>query len=186
MKKINCLLLIIILILSCITVLNELDRGIVIVLKDASIILTATIPFIFNKIFNRKLSDGFIFTYLIFIFLAHYLGVICECYNKWSGFDKLTHTMSGVLTAYVAALLIPKDNKAWFNILFILAFSSMIAFLWETFEFTCNLLVGGDAQRVVETGVTDTMLDMIVAFVGASLFSLIYYLKEARKWKKKF
>ena len=54
----------------------------------------------------------------------------------------------------------------------------MCAGLWETFEFVCNILFGGDAQRVVATGVNDTMLDMIVAFIGASLFSLGYYLKE--------
>ena len=62
--------------------------------------------------------------------------------------------------------------------MFILAFSAMCAFLWETFEFVCNILFGGDAQRVAETGVTDTMMDMIVAFIGASIFSLGYYIKE--------
>ena len=89
------------------------------------------------------------------------------------------HTFSGVLTAYVGMLFIPKGVKnIWFKILFIIAFSWMCAGLWETFEFVCNILFGGDAQRVAATGVNDTMLDMIVAFIGASLFSLGYYLKE--------
>ena len=178
MKKINIVLLFITLVCSFFTIIGELDRGIVIVLKDSSIILTATLPFIVNKIFKDKLNDGIIFVWLIFIFLAHYMGVTLEFYNKWEGFDKVVHTFSGVLTAYAGMLFLPKGGKTWFNILFIIAFSCLCAFAWETFEFVCNLLVGGDAQRVVETGVTDTMLDMIVAFIGAVLFSIGYYVKR--------
>lgn len=181
MKKINIALLIITLVCSFLIIIRELDRGIVIVLKDSSILLTATLPYIINKLFKVKLNDGVIFVWLIFIFLAHYMGVIAEFYNKWEGFDKVVHTFSGVLTAYVGMLFLPKINKIWFKILFIIAFSALCAFAWETFEFVCNLLVGGDAQRVAETGVTDTMLDMIVAFIGASIFSLGYYVKEKVK-----
>ena len=178
MKKINIVLLFITLVCSFFTIIGELDRGIVIVLKDSSIILTATLPFIVNKFFKGKLNDGIIFVWLIFIFLAHYMGVTLEFYNKWEGFDKVVHTFSGVLTAYAGMLFLPKGGKTWFNILFIIAFSALCAFAWETFEFVCNLLVGGDAQRVAETGVTDTMLDMIVAFIGAVLFSIGYYVKR--------
>ena len=179
MKKINIGLLIITLVCSFFTIIGELDKGIVIILKDSSIILTATLPYIANKLFKVKLNDGVIFVWLIFIFLAHYMGVTAEFYNKWEGFDKVVHTFSGVLTAYVGMLFIPKGVKnIWFKIFFIIAFSWMCAGLWETFEFVCNILFGGDAQRVVATGVNDTMLDMIVAFIGASLFSLGYYLKE--------
>lgn len=179
MKKVNMLLIIITLVCAFFTIILELDKGIVIVLKDSSIIFTVTLPYIFNKLFKYKLNEGFIFIWIIFIFLAHYMGVTAEFYNKWEGFDKVTHTMSGVLTAYIGLLFIPKKcSKIWFDILFIIAFSWMCAGLWETFEFVCNLLVGGDAQRVAATGVTDTMMDMIVAFIGASVFSIGYYLKN--------
>lgn len=182
MKKINIGLLVITLVCSFFTIMGELDKGIVIVLKDSSIVLTATLPYIINKLFNIKLNDGVIFVWLVFIFLAHYMGVTAEFYNKWEGFDKVVHTFSGVLTAYVGMLFLPEGVKnIWFKILFIIAFSALCAFAWETFEFVCNILFGGDAQRVVETGVTDTMLDMIVAFVGASAFSLGYYVKEKAK-----
>ena len=181
MKKVNIILLIITLVCSFITIIGELDKGIVIILKDSSIILTATLPYIVNKLFKVKLNDGVIFVWLIFIFLAHYMGVTAEFYNKWEGFDKIVHTFSGILTAYVGMLLIPKDNKIWFSILFIISFSWMCAGLWETFEFVCNILFGGDAQRVVETGVTDTMMDMIVAFIGSSAFCLGYFVKNKVK-----
>ena len=182
MKKINISILIITLVCSFITIMGELDRGLVIILKDSSIILTASLPYIVNKLFKVKLNDGVICVWLIFIFLAHYMGVTLEFYNKWEGFDKIVHTFSGVLTAYTGMLFLPKGiSKIWFKILFIISFSALCAFAWETFEFVCNLLVGGDAQRVAETGVIDTMMDMIVAFMGASLFSIGYYVKEKIK-----
>ena len=179
MKKVNICLLIITLGCAFFTILGELDRGIVIVLKDSSIVLTASLPFIVNKIFKGKLNDGVTFVWLIFIFLAHYMGVILELYNEWEGFDKVVHTFSGVLTAYVGMLFLPqKVDKIWFKVLFIVSFSMLCAFLWETFEYVCNILVGGDAQRVAETGVNDTMLDMIVAFGGSILFSLGFYMRK--------
>ena len=78
MKKINIGLLVITLVCSFIAILGELDRGIVIVLKDSSIVLTATLPYILNRLFKVKLNDGVIFVWLIFIFLAHYIGVTLE------------------------------------------------------------------------------------------------------------
>ena len=50
----------------------------------------------------------------------------------------------------------------------------MVASLWEIFEFTTDNLLGGDAQRVVATGVTDTMKDIICALLGSILFSFCY------------
>ena len=39
--------------------------------------------------------------------------------------------------------------------------------------FSDNLL-NGDAQRVAISGVTDTMLDMIAAFIASIIFSITY------------
>lgn len=181
MKKINLGILIVTFICSFITIMGELDRGIVIVLKDSSIVLTATVPYILNKFFNTKINDGVIFVWLIFIFLAHYMGVTAEFYNKWEGFDKVVHAFSGVLTACISLFFVPKKTGLGFKILFAIAFSWMCAGLWETFEFVCNIFVGGDAQKVATTGVTDTMMDMIVAFGGACLFCLYYFVKEKVK-----
>ncbi len=177
MKKINYLLILITLICSFVTICGELDKGFAVVLKDASIIFTIAVPYIVRKVFKIELSEGFITFWIIYIFLNHYLGIIAEYYNKWEGLDKVTHTLSGVLSAYGASLILRynKTKNIIVNILFILSFSWLCAGLWETFEFACNYFVGGDAQRVAETGVSDTMWDMIVAFLGAIAFSIYYY-----------
>lgn len=176
MKMINKFLIILIIVLSAFIIFGEFDRGIVIVLKDSSIVLTLLFPYILKRLFKIDINEGVIFVWIVFIFLSHFLGVICELYNRWYYFDKVSHTFSGVLSGTVAVMILDRLNikKKGFVILFILSFTSMCAFLWEVFEFTCNALFGGDAQRVALTGVTDTMMDMIVAFIG-SLFVCLYY-----------
>ena len=88
--------------------------------------------------------------------------------------------MSGILSAMVGALILEKANykKMFFNLLFIICFTWFCAGMWEVFEFTCNYLFGGDAQRVVLTGVSDTMWDMIVAFFGSIIVSTFYYFRN--------
>ena len=164
------------------------DDQLGLILKDASIIITITLPYIIEKLFKIEIDINTKFAYIIFVFMAHFLGATCELYNKIYWFDKFTHTLSGVLTAYAAILLLKhlkKYNKKdrFFNVLFIIAFTLMIASFWEMFEFTANILFGGDAQKVASTGVTDTMMDIIVAFLGSVLYSIVYlffffFLKE--------
>ena len=180
MEMINKFLIILTIVLSTFIIFGEFDRGIVIVLKDSSIVLTLLFPYILKRLFKIDISDVVIFVWIVFIILSHFLGVICELYNEWYYFDKVSHTFSGVLSGVVGVMILDRlrVKKIVFGILFILSFTSMCAFLWEVFEFTCNALFGGDAQRVALTGVTDTMLDMIVAFVGSIFVSSVYYLKE--------
>lgn len=180
MKKINISLIIITAVLSIIKVLGELDEELVWILKDLSIILTVSLPYIIRKIFKINISEGLSFMYIIFIFMAHYLGVIEGFYNKVPGYDKLVHTLSGALTAYIAYLILKnkKINATLFNITFIIAFTFMIAGMWEMFEFICNIFFGGDAQKVIETGVDDTMWDMIVAFIGSGIFLIFITIKS--------
>lgn len=180
MKRINYLLIFVVLVFALFNVFSELNRGIVVVLKDVSIIFTITFPYIVKKVFKFEISEYLIFIWIVFIFLAHFLGVSLELYNRWYYFDKITHFMSGILSGGVGALILEKVKckKILFNILFILSFTWFCAGMWEVFEFTCNYLFGGDAQRVVLTGVSDTMWDMIVAFIGSIIVSIFYYFRN--------
>lgn len=182
MKKINIILVLLTIVASIVTILCEPYEGVVVLLKNASIILTVSLPLIIQKIFKVKINDGLTFIWIIFIFMAHYLGVILVWYDSVPGFDKVTHTISGILSGYVATLILKhlKIDNLLFGVLFIISFSFLCAGLWEIFEFTCNALFGGDAQRVVETGVNDTMFDIIVAFGGSTLVSIWYYIKNKK------
>ena len=58
-----------------------------------------------------------------------------------------------------------------------------VAALWEMFEFTNDSVFGYNAQRVIETGVTDTMKDIICALLGCILV-VISYIYEEKNSKK--
>ena len=155
------------------------DNQLGLILKDASILITITLPYIIEKTFKTKISIVIKTTYIVFIFIAQFLGVTVELYNHISWFDKFTHWLSGIITALLSLSLLSKfklyDKKnVLFNIIWMISITLAIASLWECFEYCANILFGGDAQRVATTGVNDTMQDIIVAFIGSIIVSLIY------------
>lgn len=155
------------------------------ILKDSSIIFTITAPYWLEKIFHKKIAVGVKSICILFVFCAHFLGATVELYNVFDGYDKITHTISGILTALLSLLLLHQlglydKKRIFFNILFIISITLSVAACWEFFEYFANMLFGGDAQRVALTGVNDTMQDMLVAFLGSIFISLLYYQEEKR------
>ena len=69
-----------------------------------------------------------------------------------------------------------------FNIIYIILITLSVAVLWECVEFTIDKVLGMDTQKVLTTGVDDTMKDMICALIGSILYS-IYYLYNLNKKK---
>ena len=181
-KKINYLLILVAIMGSFYIVFTR-DNELVYVLKDSSIIFTITGIYIIEKIFKLNINDNIKFMYVLFIFTSHFLGVTCELYNHIYWFDKFTHFVSGILTSF-GALIILKNNKKsiFFNILFIISFSMLVASSWEIFEYLSSYYFNVDPQRVLETGVTDTMGDIIVAFLGSILVSLCYYFEHKNNY----
>ncbi len=186
MKKIlpicNILLVVIAIIGSFYFVITR-DDELGLILKDSSIIVTITAPYWVEKLFHKKISSVVKFIVIVFIFCAQFLGATVELYNQFEYYDKITHTISGVLTALAAIALLQQwgiyqPKNVAFQILFMIAITLLVAVGWEMFEYTANILFGGDAQRVAKTGVNDTMQDMIVAFLGSIVVSVIYYIEE--------
>lgn len=175
-NKINYILCLVAIISSLYIVVTK-DNEIGLILKDLSIVITITIPYILEKIFKIKIDNKIKFVYIFFIFLAHFIGVILEVYNKIYCYDKIVHFLSGVLTSYLSLLILSvfnKDKNKLFNSIYMIIFTLAIAALWEMFEYTANIVFGGDAQKVILTGVNDTMQDIIVAFMGSILVSTLY------------
>ena len=176
-KKINITLILIAIIGSFYFIFAK-DDNIVLVLKDISILFTINLLYIIQKIFKIKINSAINFIYISFIFIAHFLGVICELYNYIYWFDKFAHFTSGIITSLVAIYILTKlnnKNSIFINILYIIAFTLMVASLWEIFEYLSSYYFNVDPQKVVLTGVNDTMGDIIVAFLGSILVSVCYY-----------
>lgn len=148
-----------------------------------SIIPVMLLPYIINKLFKANIDEEIILVYLIFIFFAHFLGTILNFYYKIAIYDKLMHGISGIMSSILAIVILVKskcikNNPLWVNILFIICITLTVASLWEFFEFTNDKIFSKDAQKVLTTGVDDTMLDMIYAFLASIIFSVVYFVEN--------
>lgn len=153
-------------------------------LGDLSMVLVLLIPKILRKIFKIRITDTMELIYVIFMILAQFLGSIVNLYNNdttwW--YDLFTHFLSGVLTTILALVImnwlgVYKDKNKWFNFIFMISFTLMIASLWEFLEFGTDNFLGMNVQHSLETGVRDTMEDMLVAFLGSIIVSITYLLE---------
>ena len=61
-------------------------------------------------------------------------------------------------------------EEFWQAAVFSAGIAAIIAIGWEIVEFVLDLILHNDPQHVLDTGVNDTMMDMIVCMVGALLF----------------
>ena len=174
MKKFNTLLIAITILINDIS--NQNLYGLLIRLSIIPVIL---LPYIAEKIFKLKISSASKLVYIIFIILSHFLGSIINLYYQINWYDTFAHTLFGFVASFFVLEFLIRTNyfnpkKMWFTIIFIISVISLFAGLWETFEFTCDNLFDKDAQKVLTTGVTDTMKDMIVAYLGCAFFCLMY------------
>lgn len=188
MKIMNWIIKLGIIILGIIySIKYAVDKELSYTLISLSVILIAFVPNILRK-FKLRIFDQMELLYLIFILLAQVLGSMMKFYDLVPGYDKVVHFMSGIISAlggiYLLVVLKKYDKKALvFNAIFIIFTSLAVASIWEIFEFTCDNLLGNDAQRVLTSGVNDTMLDIIMAFLASSLVTLCYLYEEINNKK---
>lgn len=185
MKKINILFVILVSILGIYIGINKFIEGNIIkALVSITIVPVMVLPFLLKKTF--KLTDSTIMLYLVFVFFAQFVGSVLNAYDAIPTFDKIMHLSSGVISSVFALVILISFKKydhesLTFNILFIIAITFMIAGLWEIFEYSADKVFLGDAQRVIETGINDTMQDIIAAFLGAISFCILYAYEKVGK-----
>ena len=124
----------------------------------------------------------------MFVFLAYFLGSIIDLYHKISFYDTLMHFTSGILSSLLALDILKRENvieknNLFITLLFVLGFTFLISGLWEIFEFTTDNIFGKDAQKVLTTGVSDTMKDIISAFLGSLIIVVSYIYEKVNNMK---
>lgn len=152
-------------------------------LGDITIPLVLLLPRIFSKLFKIKITSAMELVYVIFIILAQFIGSVVNLYNTVWWYDLFAHFLSGVLTSILALVVlnwfgIYKEKNRGFNFLFIISFTLMIASIWEFLEFGADTLFGMNVQHSLDTGVRDTMEDMLIAFLGSLIVSISYLLEN--------
>lgn len=66
-----------------------------------------------------------------------------------------------------------------------ISFTLMIASFWEFMEFGSDLIMKTDVQHALDTGVADTMQDMLIAFLGSIIVAVKYVLENKKGLIKK-
>lgn len=151
-------------------------------LSYIAVIPVLIIPFIFEKSeFRLDNLDKTI--YFLFIFFAYYLGCIINLYNITWWYDLLMHFISGVVSAYLGYYVLKKmglyqKERKLFNFIFCFAITVMVAGLWEIGEFSMDVISGSNLQHAVETGVFDTMEDIICGSCGGLIYCFLSLFKK--------
>ncbi len=145
------------------------------------------VPFAGRAIFRDKIGDAMWAIFVIFAFLASFLGSVEGLYGSVWWYDLAMHTLFGYLGGFIGLFFLCKLADAdklnpLLVILFCFAVSLMFAALWEIFEFAGDKLLGNNAQGVPVTDINgdlyipvdDTMEDIICNTVGALVFAAHY------------
>ena len=129
---------------------------------------------------------------ILFSLAAFQLGTALEWYDKFPNYSFLVHGISGILFTQIGFFIYyivrgkqERDLKRdWLlAACFALFFCMTVAVGWEIIEFFTYQLTGRDVQHTLDTGVYDTMMDLISCTVG-SLFMFGNYLFYVKRDKK--
>jgi hypothetical protein len=145
--------------------------------------LLTLLPVFFSNRFAVKLPVSFVSMIVIFIFATIFLGEAFDFYEQYWWWDILLHGGSAVGFGLFSFLLVfmlfqgDRYSAPPIAIAFI-TFSCAVAVgvTWEIFEFAADQVFGLNMQK---SGLLDTMWDLIVDCLGASLAALagFFYLK---------
>ena len=130
------------------SVTDTLTENMAIMLGNIAIWL---VPFVARPIFKDHVGDGVYLFFVIYVFFASFLGTIMTFYEDIWWYDLLIHTLFGyvgcIIGLFAACKLcdIQKISPA-FAVVFCVAFSMMLAALWEIMEYLGDQWMGNNAQ----------------------------------------
>ena len=124
------------------------------------------------KILHIKVPLEFHIINLVFVYFASLLG---SCLGGYSMpyYDKFTHCASGVVICELIYFIYKyylRDNHRK-GLMILNAVNSMVALLWEFYEYALLVFFNYDAINHWTSGVHDTITDMLVAVIGGLVLS---------------
>jgi uncharacterized membrane protein YjdF len=126
---------------------------------------------VIKRLLKADVSAGLELLYLLFLFMALFLGINMDLYKTVPFYDKVMHFISGVLTVILARYAMAhfriKSNGKVFDAVFIVCFAMAVAVVWEFFEYASDKFLGTNMQQLISVGVDDTMQDLLAATLGA-------------------
>lgn len=150
------------------------------------------LPAILEKKLNVDLPEELEISILFLIFASIFLGEINSFYIKFWWWDLFLHGFSAMILTEIAFTLIyvlNREKKIQLSPIFIMLFTLSFAIaggaIWEVFEFSMDSFLGTNMQK---SGIIDTMEDIIIMIIIASITSTLgfFYAKGKFKFFKKY
>lgn len=142
----------------------------------------------FKFTFLKKSKAAYIAT-LIFIIMAMYFGNILDFYGIVPYYDKILHTVSGIIIGIMSIVIYAHFTKDYFErinsrfmLLFCILLTLALAGGWEIWEYTTDKIFGLMSQR---NSLDDTMTDIICGTIGG-IIALIPIYRFSKGHKIKF
>lgn len=133
-------------------------------------------PLYLSSRVGLRLPTAFLVGITLFIFATIFLGEAFDFYNRYWWWDVLLHGGSAIgfgLIGFLFVFTLFEGDRfaapAWAMALIAFSFAVTIGALWEIFEFGVDQIFGTNMQK---SGLVDTMYDLIVDVVGASIGAL--------------
>ncbi len=143
------------------------------------------LPFVFKDRLGVRLPMTFGALIVVFLFATLFLGEVGDFYERYWWWDVVLHSGSAIglgLIGYVLVFMLFEGDRfaAPPLALAFLAFSIAVSIgaIWEIFEFSMDSMFGMNMQK---SGLVDTMWDLIVNTIGASIGALAGYLYQKGK-----
>jgi len=156
------------------------------VFGTTGIFLVILLPTLLREKFNVHMPRRIDASVAIFVFLSVFLGSVADFYEKFPWWDGALHFKSGLLLGILGFLVVYSMNMSrpgkismspGFIAFFSVCFSLAVSVFWEIYEYVMDTWFGYTMQ---ETGLPDTMGDLIINAVGAIIIGVVSYF-----WMKK-
>jgi uncharacterized membrane protein YjdF len=170
-----------------------------------AISIITLMPIVLNRKFRIYIPAEFQILTIVFVFAALFLGEIHRYYDRLWWWDIALHASAGLLLGIFGFLIVyvlNEDRRAQLSMrprfvaFFAFLFAVTVSVLWEIFEFAMDRIFDTNMQKPMlgdDSGLTDTMWDLIVDVIGALIISLLgwwYLIRRKRSfievWIDKF
>jgi len=148
------------------------------------VILITLVPAFLTRRYRIVIPLEFELVAVAFVFLSLFLGSALDFYYHFWWWDIVLHAASGYLLGiigFVALFVLNQTDqirpamKPRFICFFGVTFAVTLGVAWEIFEFLADTIRPEWNMQTRETGVRDTMLDLIVDTAGAVVVAAMGY-----------
>jgi ABC-type Fe3+-siderophore transport system permease subunit len=152
------------------------------VVLTAIVIVLTMVPAFLSRRYRIYVPPEFQLIAAAFIFLSLFLGSARDYYYRFWWWDIVLHISSGFLLGIVGWITLflmnktdrlPPGIRPEFLAFFGVTFAVFLGVLWEIFEFVVDRIAPHINMQSNETGVADTMHDLIVDTIGAVIVAFM-------------